>query len=236
MAAESGRNPFVIWTFFALGFILVLSGYVLRFAVNDGQPGVFDSAAIAAGISFLASILVFYCQTHYERPKTIVETIIGERIIKIVHGHERIYDEYKKELEHLVEKKGVQTVRTIASVPPSETVAKAWDDFLCRFLASHPDVTYKRVVVKQESEEWKRRLREIESRYLHRNPPLDNYTHYQTKGPPSIECLLVGSNRAFITFASSAAKAEESWGLLISDDAICSALEHYFENQLVPCC
>lgn len=193
-------------------------------ALQFYRSTLYGTVLLAIATSFLATIVVFFCDRAVPR---------AEAKVRIIRGHREIYDSYKKHLISAADG-APMTVRTVASLPPAPEVAKDWDAFLCDFLTRNREVTYKRAMIVRENSDWTRRQSEIKDRYLLPGT-LRNYKQYRATGPPAIECLLIDDATVFITFAS-AGRSQESAGLIVHDRRIYRELLHYFDNQLLPHC
>src|SRR5713226_2772031 len=140
----------VVITFASLALLsLVLAAFALTFRWTLS-----GTVLLAIATSFLSTIVVFVCDSAIPR---------AEMRIELIRGHRKIYKRYQECLKNLA-KDEPHTIRTVASLPPSEDVAKKWDDFLVPFLKEHSDVSYKRVIVVNANPDWARRRKELKDR------------------------------------------------------------------------
>lgn len=211
----------------ASGIALFLAGALLP--PESGFLGGLGAFLRTTGIVLSTSLLSLWYNKFVADPTKRVEVLIG---------HDVIYRRYRKELKDAVaETQGHTIACTVASVPSLADVVRGWDDEVCNQIRQDR-LIYKRVVVKPTKNPsiWDERLCHIWRTYLNSKDyaqrDLKNYHHYETQGPPSIECLLIGDDRVFLTFGSSAQRPQESWGLFVTDHTICRELGNYF-NRLV---
>lgn len=187
------------------------------------QSTLIGTVLLSIAVSFLSTIVVFVFERFVPR---------AEAKVQVKRGHEAIYEKYRDCLESLA-KGELHDVRTVASLPPSQEVAGKWDSFLVPLLENRSDIRYTRVIVVNDAnKEWERRKGELKDRYLAKK--LVNYEQFETKGPPSIECLLVDNDVAFVSFAS-AGRLQESFCLIVKDRKVCKELENYFDQLTKHC-
>lgn len=211
----------VVIIFGSLGLALLM---VAAFIQNYYQATLAGAVLLSIAISFLSTIVVFICDRFVPR---------AEARVQVKRGHEEIYEKYRSCLESLPKGESHE-IRAVSSSPPSPGVAEKWDNFLVHFLKDRSnDVIYKRVIITNKSDEWKRRRRDLETRYI--KGKLTNYRQFETEGPPSIECLLIEDSLVFVTFAS-VGKPLESFCLQVKDRKVYKEFEKYFDNQLLQIC
>src|SRR2546422_866757 len=211
--------------------VLALVGFVgllIAFIAATILPGNFLSVLLLSlGVSSLTSTIIFSLQrmvpSEYERT---LRTLAEASQFSTIRGHEKIYEEYKRALRALPD--GIpHRIRTTSSCVQDYGVRTDWDGFLRDFLTSHSNVRYTRILVRQDTKEWRDRISELAKIYT----GINGYREYAHAGPPSVEFLLLDESVAYLTFASTLQPSETS-GIIIKDPAICRELVNYCEVYL----
>lgn len=198
-----------------LGVILLLiSLLVLPLVREDLIRGVL----IGLGVSFVTASIIGLL-TRYVTPR--------KYRIEIVRGHGRIYKRFQKMLTSLSEKEP-HTIRSLNSCPPEKGIGDRWDEFLTFWLKDHPDSVFHRVIVYQQTSEWRERLAEIEEKYA-----FPNYFDYRYEGPPVMEMFLIDENAVLLSFSTHGGQIPcITEGIIIRDTQFCKLLKTYHEIHL----
>lgn len=205
----------VFMTLLLLGVVFLLISLLVSPLVEDN---LIRGVLIGLGVSLLA-MSISGSLKRYITPKRLK--------IEIVRGHNRIYKRFQKMLNSLSDEEP-HIIRSLNSSPPEKDIGNLWDEFLLLWLKNHPDSFFHRVIVYQETPEWRERLAEMEERYA-----APNYIAYEYEGPHVMEMFLIDEKVVLMSFSTHGNQTPRiTDGIIIRDEQFCKLLKTYHEIHL----